>query len=64
MKRYLRSNGSQWSFFCVHKGVAFYDDLNRPLLVVEAEKTYKYITGLAKLILPSVVTSMNGGFRR
>ncbi|XP_046459358.1 DNA nucleotidylexotransferase-like isoform X1 [Daphnia pulex] len=45
-------------------GVAFYDDLNRPLLRAEAENTYKYITDLAKLILPSVVTSMNGGFRR
>ena len=49
----------------VHKkGVAFYDDLNKPLLLSEAEKTYEYITDLAKLILPSVVTSMNGGFRR
>ena len=45
-------------------GVAFYDDLNRPLLLAEAENAYKYITDLAKLILPSVVTSMNGGFRR
>lgn len=45
-------------------GVAFYDDLNRPLLRAEAENTYKYITDLAKLILPSVVTSMNGGFLR
>ncbi|XP_057368495.1 DNA nucleotidylexotransferase-like [Daphnia carinata] len=45
-------------------GVAFYDDLNQPLLLAEAENTYKHITALAQRILPSVVTSMNGGFRR
>jgi hypothetical protein len=50
--------------FIFFTGVAFYDDLNRPLLRAEAENTYKYITDLAKLILPSVVTSMNGGFLR
>ncbi|KAI9558742.1 hypothetical protein GHT06_015531 [Daphnia sinensis] len=45
-------------------GVAFYEDLNRPLLLAEAENTYKHITAIAQRILPSVVTSMNGGFRR
>lgn len=51
-------------FYFIDKGVAFFDDLNQPLLLAEAEKTYEYITGLGQLILPSVVTSMNGGFRR
>lgn len=45
-------------------GIAFYDDLNTPVLLGEAQKTFDFIKGIAQQRFPSVVASLNGGFRR
>lgn len=45
-------------------GLAFYDDLNRPLLRNEAEDVCRLVTKIAEIVLPGVTSCLVGGFRR
>lgn len=45
-------------------GIAFYDDLNLPLLKSEADVFYSIVEQEAQSILPGVILQMVGGFRR
>ncbi len=45
-------------------GIAFYDDLNLPLLKCEASVFYSIVEQEAQSILPGTILQMVGGFRR
>lgn len=45
-------------------GLAFYDELNRPLFRNEAEDVCQFVTKMAKVVMPGVTSCLVGGFRR
>ena len=50
--------------FIILAGLAFYDELNRPLLLEDAQVVYQYVSKMAEELLPGIESSMIGGFRR